>query len=165
MISAKMTKAMNAQINKELFSAYLYMAMASSAEAAVRKGTAKWFTIQVQEEVGHAMRFYKYMQEQGATVELEAIAKPQGEYRSLLDMFELTLKHEKTISKSLRDLLALAQAEKDPATAIFLQWFITEQVEEEANATEIIAQIKMVGNSGGGLFMIDKGLGHREASK
>jgi len=163
MISKKMEKAINEQINKEMFSAYLYLAMATKADMMVFKGTAQWFRVQAKEEWGHAMKFYKYLLVQGATVELQALAKPAVTWNSILEMYVAALKHEKFITASINGLVAQATAEKDNASMIMLQWFVTEQVEEEANATEIIAQLKLVGGSAGGVFMIDHHLGKREA--
>ena len=109
------------------------------------------------------MKFYAYLHEQNTKVELEAIAKPPAEYGSLAAMFEQTLKHEKRVTQCIRDLMALADAEKDYASLGVIQWFVNEQVEEEANVVEILAQLKMIGASTGGLFMLDKQLGKRAA--
>lgn len=163
MISKKLEKAINAQINREMYSSYLYLAMSNAAEALVLKGSANWFKIQASEENGHAMKFYAYLHEQGAKVELEAIAKPPADFASMQAMFEQTLKHEKHITKCIRDLMVLADSEKDYASMSLIQWFINEQVEEEANVVEILAQLKMIGGSTGGLYMLDKQLGKRAA--
>jgi len=163
MISKKLEKAINAQINRELYSSYLYLAMANAAEAAVLKGTASWFKIQAAEENAHAMKFYAYLHEQGAKVELEAIGKPPADFASMQAMFEQTLKHEKLVTKYIRDLMVMADAEKDYASMGLIQWFVNEQIEEEANVVEILAQLKMIGGSTGGLFMLDKQLGKRAA--
>ncbi|MBN1893232.1 ferritin [bacterium] len=162
MLSRKMTDALNGQINKELYSAYLYLAMSAWAENKGFKGFANWFHIQYQEETVHAMKIYHYLQEQGAAVALDAIQKPPSEFKTLLSAFEETLKHEQFITRSIHELVELALSEKDYATSIFLQWFVTEQVEEEANDNEIIGKLQMVGDKGHGLFMMDRELGGRK---
>ncbi len=164
MIGNSMQAAINKQINNELYSAYLYLAM--SAEAAIKgyKGTAKWFEIQFQEEMGHAMKFKNYLLERGAEVEFGAIAKPKVGFKSVLAMFETTLAHERGITRNIEDLMDLAVKEKDYASQALLQWYITEQVEEEANDNEIIGMLKMAGASAGTLLMIDKQLGKRGAT-
>ncbi|BAI80305.1 ferritin [Deferribacter desulfuricans SSM1] len=161
MISKKMAEALNEQLNKELFSAYLYLSMSAYSEHIGLKGFANWFYVQYQEEMTHAMKFYKYILDQGEQVKLKAIEQPDQEFESPLDMFEKTLEHEKFITKSINDLVDLAIQEKDYATHTFLQWFVTEQVEEEASVNEILDQLKLVQNSGNGLFMVDKELGSR----
>lgn len=161
MISDKMRDAINKQINSELYSAYLYLAMSAEAELKGYKGTAKWFQVQFQEEMGHAMKFKSYLLEQGAEVDFGAIAKPAAGYESVLAMFEATLKHEQSITRSINGLMDVAMKEKDYATQILLQWYITEQVEEEANDNDIIVMLKMAGSSTGALLMLDKQLGKR----
>jgi ferritin len=163
MISKKLEKAINAQINRELYSSYLYLAMANAAESMVLKGSAAWFKIQASEENGHAMKFYAYLHEQGAKVELEAIAKPPADFSSMQAMFDQTLKHERQVTKFIRELMVLADSEKDYASLGLIQWFVNEQVEEEANVVEILAQLKMIGGSTGGLYMLDRQLGKRAA--
>ena len=162
MLSKKMTDALNGQINKELYSAYLYLAMSAWAENKGFKGFANWFQVQYQEETVHAMKIYNYLQEQGAAVVLDAIQKPPSEFKTLLNAFEETLKHEQFITKSIHELIDLAISEKDHATSIFLQWFVTEQVEEEANDNEIIGKLQLIGDKGHGLFMVDRELGARK---
>ena len=162
MIGKKIEKAINKQINNELYSAYLYLAMSAEATLKGFKGAGKWFDVQFQEELGHAKKFYAYLLEQGAAVELEAVGKPKVGFKGLFDMFEATLKHEQFITKSINDLMDLAVAEKDYASQILLQWYVSEQVEEEANDNEILGQLKMAGSSAGTMLMIDKQLGKRE---
>lgn len=158
MISKKMAAALNEQQNKEIFSAYLYLSMALSSEEMGLKGFANWFNIQVKEELFHAQKTTNYLLDQGAKITLKAIAKPQTEFKSALDLFQATLKHEKIVTKSINDLLSLANRENDHATAAMLQWFISEQVEEEAAATDIIQKLKLIGKDGSGLYMLDKEL-------
>jgi ferritin len=162
MISKKMSKALTEQINKEMYSGYLYMAMSSYSGHLGLKGCAHWFMTQYKEEMEHARKMYNYLQDQGEHVHLLAIDKPQAVYASALDMFEKTLEHERVVTKSINALVDLAIKENDHATNIFLQWFVTEQVEEEAHASEIIDKLKMVGEKGHGLFMIDRMLGERK---
>ena len=164
MISEKMEKALNEQVNKEMYSAYLYMSMSAHSDAIGLKGFANWFMVQYHEEMMHAMKIYEYIQRQGGKVKIAAIEKPPSEFESPLDMFEKTLVHEKFVTKSINDRVDLAIAEKDHATHIFLQWYVTEQIEEEENDNDIIAKLKLVGLGEGGkngLFMIDKELGAR----
>jgi ferritin len=164
MLSKKMITALNEQVNKEMYSAFLYMSMSAHSESQGLKGFSNWFMVQYREEMSHAMKLYHYIQEQGAQVSLKAIAEPPSDFTSPLDMFEKTLAHEQFVTKCIHDLYELALSEKDHATEIFLQWFVTEQVEEEANDHEIIDKLKMVGNSPQGLFMIDKELAARSSS-
>lgn len=163
MISKKMTQALNDQVNKEVFSAYLYLAMSANAITLGYKGAGTWFRVQFQEELEHALKFHNYLLSQGEVVEFGAIDKPVVGHKSLLDMFVDTLKHEKKVTQSLNVLMDLAVSEKDYATQAMLQWYITEQIEEEANDTEIIGMIKMAGTSTGTLYMVDKQLGKRGA--
>lgn len=164
MISKKMEKALNGQVNKEMVSAYLYMAMSSYSNLIGLKGFANWFMVQYHEEMLHAMKIYEYINRQGGLARLATIKEPPAEWASPLDMFEKTLEHEKFITRSINDLMNLAVAEKDHATQIFLQWYVTEQIEEEENDNEIIGKLKRVGagpEGNNGLFMIDKELGAR----
>ena len=156
-----MADALNEQINKEMYSAYLYMAMSAHAEEIGLSGFANWFMVQYKEEMSHAMKIYRYIQEQGAKIVLKAIDKPPADYDSTLDMFKKTLAHEQFVTKSINELVDLAVEEKDHATQIFLQWFVTEQVEEEANDHEIIGKLEMIADHSGGMFMLDKELGSR----
>ncbi len=161
MIGKKIEKALNEQINRELYSAYLYLGMSAQSHALGLRGAGNWFYVQYQEETGHALKLYKYLLEQGAGVELASIDKPKATFTTLLAMFEATLKHERFITQSINDLMGLAVSEKDYATQIMLQWFVTEQVEEEANDTEFVTTLKMAGSSAGTLLMLDKQLGKR----
>jgi ferritin len=162
MISKKMTKALNKQINAELYSSYLYFSMSTYASTLGMKGVTHWMFIQGQEELTHALRQMQYVTTQGDQVVLEAVPQPPAKFTSLLHMFQEVLKHEKKVTALINNLVNLAQQEKDHATEIFLQWFVSEQVEEEQNATEIVGKLKMVGSSGGGLFMIDNELAARQ---
>ncbi|HDQ44352.1 MAG TPA: ferritin [bacterium] len=162
MISKKMADALNGQIHWEMYSAYVYLAMSANSDTLGLKGCANWFMAQYREEMEHAMKIYDYLLEQGAEIELMAIDQPQKSYPSALAMFETALEHEKDVTRRIHKLVDQAITEKDHATQIILQWFVTEQVEEEANVSEIIGKMKMVGDKGNGLFMIDRELANRE---
>lgn len=161
MISKKTAKAINTQINREFFSAFLYLAMANDAMDKGFKGAANWFNLQYKEEQGHALKFAHYLQEQGVKAEQGAIEKPKGEWKDLLDMFQDALAHEKKVTAWLSDIMTLAVEEKDYATQNMLKWFIDEQVEEEASANDVIWMLEMSAGSKGALFMADKTLGKR----
>ncbi len=162
MIDKRMEDAINKQINEELYSAYLYLSMSAWFESIGLKGFANWMMVQFKEEMDHAMKFYNYLNSQGATVKLMAIQEPPHEWESPLHAFEETLKHEQHITKCINELVDLAEELKDRATYNMLQWFINEQVEEEENDREIIDMLKMVEGSKHGIFMIDKELGQRQ---
>jgi len=161
MLNNTMLDELNKQINREIYSAYLYMSMSAYSQYIGLKGFANWFMVQYNEEMEHAMKIYTYVNDHGAQVELMAIDEPPAEFDSALDMFEKTLEHEQFITKSINDLVDLAITEKDHATEIFLQWFVTEQIEEEGNDNDIISQLKLIGDNGNGLLMLDRELGNR----
>lgn len=158
MISNAMAQRLNQQINKEFYSAYFYMSMSAHSESENLAGMAAWFMAKYNEEMAHAMKIYRYLHDQGARVELEAVDKPPTRYAGVLDMFEKTLAHEQEVTASFNDLVETTLAEKDHATSIFLHWFVTEQIEEEATVSNIIGRVKLVGERGEGLFMIDNEL-------
>lgn len=160
MLSKKLCTALNEQITKELYSAYLYLQMASWFDAHNLPGMANWMKIQAQEESSHAMIFYNYVTERGGTVELGAIAKPEVNCEKPVDVFKATLAHEETVTASINNLVSLAEEEKDYATRGRLLWFVDEQVEEEANAMALISTLEMV-RDGNGLFQLDRELGAR----
>lgn len=162
MISKKLEKELNKQINKELFSAYLYTAMGAHFVSENMMGFANWMHIQAQEEMTHAQKFYDYINERGGRVVLEQIEKPQTEWDSILAAFEDALKHEEYITASINELVNASLEEKDHATHIFLQWFVTEQVEEEASVDEIINKLKLMKDAPGAIFMLDRELGQRQ---
>lgn len=164
MIGKKMEEALNEQINREMYSGYLYMSMSAYSNSIGLKGFANWFMVQYHEEMLHAMKFYEYVQRQGGKVILKGIAEPPHAWKSPLDMMQKTLEHEKYITQSINDLVNLAIAEKDHATNIFLQWYVTEQIEEEENDNDILANLNLLGKgkeTSNGLFMIDKELAAR----
>ena len=161
-ISQKLIDAINTQINKELYSSYLYLSMAAYFENKNLSGFAKWMFVQAKEENEHAMKFFQYLCERGAKVELKPIEGPTTDWASPLNVFEDVYAHEKKVSEMIINLLELAKSEKDYATENFLQWFVKEQVEEEANASVIVEKLKLVKENVGALFIIDKELGSRE---
>ena len=161
MLSQKMNDALNDQINKEMYSAYLYMSMSNQCNEMGLKGFTNWFMVQYHEEMYHAMKMYEYIGRQGGKVTLKAIAEPPADFTSPLDMMTRTLEHEQFVTRCINDLMETAIAEKDHATQIFLQWFVTEQVEEEENDNDIIAQLKLVKDSPHGLLMIDRDMAGR----
>ena len=161
-MNTKLLNEMNEQINKEIYSGYLYLAMAAHFETQNLGGFAKWMEMQAKEELEHGMKFYSFLNEMGEKVELKAIDQPQTSFGSPTEVFEQVLDHEKYVTSRIHMLYELALAEKDYATEVFLQWFVKEQVEEEKNATEILESLKMAGESGNFLFMLDRKLGERE---
>jgi ferritin len=157
----KVTAALNAQINKEFFSEYLYLAMSADMDAKGFRGLAQWLKAQADEEHTHGDKIYKFILDCSAKVKLTAMAEPQQSWKSPLDAFEAAYKHEQMITASIYDIVALAEAEKDLATVNFLQWFVAEQVEEERQTAEIVQSLQMAGASIGGVFALDHHLGKR----
>jgi len=162
MLSKALEDAINEQINKELYSAYLYLSMSAYCEAASLPGCAHWMRMQAQEEVFHAMKFFDYVNDRGGRVVLNAIDQPTPVWKSPLEMFQEVLKHERKVTGLINQLYALAVKENDYATQMELQWFITEQVEEEASTSKIAQTLERIGDSGNGLIMLDGQLGKRE---
>ena len=161
MLKPNVEQGLNDQINAELYSAYLYLSMAAFFEARNLPGAANWMRIQAQEETVHAMKFFDYVNERGGRVTLTAIDAPGIEWESPLAVFEAAYGHEVMVSERINNLAALAQRENDFATRNVLDWFIAEQVEEEASADAIVQQLKLIAGSGEGLYMIDKELAAR----
>lgn len=161
MISKKMEQDLNDQINAELYSAYLYLSMAAYFEATNLPGFAGWMRVQTQEELMHAMKFYDYVNERDGRVSLKSIAGPPTEWESPLAVFEATYKHEQAVTGRINDLVDLAVKEKDHTTNTFLQWFVTEQVEEEQSADEIVQKLKKIADAPGAMYMLDNELGQR----
>ena len=164
MLNPKMQEAFNRQINAELFSSYLYLSMAAYFESLNLKGMANWMQIQSGEEHIHAMKFYDFVNDRGSRVILTQIETPKTEWKSALDVFEDAYKHELKITGMINDLMNLTVAEKDHAAHDFLEWFVKEQVEEESAAQLIVEHLKLVGDSGVGLFMLDQQLSRRAVS-
>lgn len=161
MLSERMMKALNKQLNAELYSAYLYLSMAAYFESKNLKGFANWMRVQAQEELMHAMKFFDYVNERGGRVYLEVIEKPPTEWKSPLDVFEATYEHEVKVTSMINDLVNMAMEEKDHATCNMLQWFVAEQVEEEASVDEIRQQLRMIKEDGRGIMMLDRELKQR----
>jgi len=161
MLTKKIEDALNIQVNNEMYSAYLYMSMSSHAANAGLKGFANWFMVQYHEEMLHAMKMFEYIQRKGGKPVLYTIKEPPAVFDSALDMFEKTLVHEQFITKCINDLTDLAIEERDHATQIFLQWYVTEQIEEEENDNDIIAQLKLIKNDVQALLMLDRELAGR----
>ncbi len=161
MLTEKMEKALNGQIQAEFYSAYLYLSMASYFEQNDLPGFANWMRTQFQEEQFHATKQFNYVLERGGKVVLGSIDAPPSTWESTLSVFEATLSHEQMVTGLINDLVYLARDERDNATEIFLQWFVKEQVEEEDSASTIIGQLKLIKDSPHALFMIDRELGQR----
>ena len=161
MVSKKMIDSLNNHLNEELYSSYLYLSMSAYFESKNLKGFATWFRIQSQEEYGHGMKFYGFINQVGGKVNLKAIKAPKTNWKSIMEAFTETLAHEKHITGLINKLVGQAMQEKDYATNNFLQWFVTEQVEEEATVEEIINKLEMIGDAKSGLFMMDRELGSR----
>lgn len=161
MVTKKMETALNAQINKEFYSAYLYLAMSAYCNKNNMPGCEHWFRIQYDEEVIHMTKMFDYLMQHGGSAHLMKIDEPPTDFGSILGAFDASLKHEQFVTKSINELLDVAVEEKDHATQVFLQWFITEQVEEEANVKEIVDRLRMIGNNGAALMMIDDKLSMR----
>ncbi len=164
MLCEKIEKELNNQLNRELFSSYLYTAMGAYFVSRDMTGFAHWMHVQAHEEMSHAQKIYNYINERGARVILEQIEKPQSDWEGVLDVFQNTLKHEEYVTSSINDIVNTALEEKDHATHIFLQWFVTEQVEEEASVSEIINKLKLMKDAPGAIFMLDRELGQRQLS-
>jgi len=161
MINEKMQTAFCEQINKELYSEYLYLSMKAYFLNLNLNGFATWMDVQVQEEHAHAMGMFDYVIERGGKVELLAIDKPDTNWNSPLDVFKAVLKHEEYVTSRINALMDVAEETKDRAATIFLNWYLKEQVEEEANVGGVLAQLEMIGDDKSGLFALDKELGAR----
>jgi ferritin len=163
MLSEKLQDALNDQTNKELYSAYLYLSMSAYCVAENLPGFANWMRVQAQEEVGHAMRLFDYVNARRGRVVLKAVEMPPPIWKSPLEMFEQVLEHERRVTGMINRLYELALKENDYATQMELQWFVTEQVEEEDSAGQVVELLKMVGEQPMGLLMLDRQLGDRQA--
>ena len=161
MLSERMQGALNEQINAELYSSYLYLAMSSHFSSLNLAGMASWMRVQVQEELFHAIKMYDFVNERGGRAMMKAISQPPGAWDSALAVFEAGLDHERKVTGLINNLVDVAIAERDHATSIFLQWFVTEQVEEEANASGIVSKLRMIGHDASSLFALDQELGQR----
>ena len=163
MITQKIELALNEQINKEFYSAYLYLAMSAYCNKLGMPGAEHWFRMQYDEEVIHMTKMFDYLMQHGGDVRLMKIDEPPHEFGTVREAFETSLAHEQFVTRSINELLDLAIEEKDHATGVFLQWYITEQVEEEANVEELVQRFKMAGDNGGSLMILDDKLSQRMA--
>jgi len=161
MLSPKMLANLNDQINKEIYSAYLYLGMASYAKSTGLEGVANWFNVQVQEELAHARKLYDYVNAKEERVTLETVDQPPQDFVSPLDLFEKTLSHEKKVTGLIDALVGVARGEKDKGTEDFLQWFVSEQVEEENNVSGVLQKVKDADGDIENLSIIDKELAQR----
>jgi ferritin len=163
MLSDKMQDALNGQLNAELYSSYLYLSMNAYFKSINLDGFANWMYYQAQEELTHSMKFYDFIIQRGGKVKLQQVDAPPTDWDSPLAVFEATLAHEQKVTGLINELVELALAEHDHATNIFLQWFVSEQVEEEESVGGVLEQLKLMGEAKGGLFMIDRELAKRSA--
>jgi len=161
MISKKIQDALNEQINAELYSAYLYLSMDAYFQSTNLVGFANWMRVQTQEEMAHATKMYDYVNERGGKVTLKQIAGPPTEWESPLAIFEAVYEHEQKVTALINNLVDMAIAEKDHAANTFLQWFVSEQVEEESSADLMVQKLKLMKDAPGGLYMLDNELGQR----
>lgn len=155
-MSDKIFKALNEQIKHEFYSSYLYLSMASYFENIPLEGMAKWFRNQAQEEHEHGMKIYNYINDRNLQVDLQPIDKPTAKFKSVEDIFKQALAHERKVTQWIYEIYEMALKEKDHATHVFLQWFITEQVEEEKNAQDNFDQIQLIGDDKAALFVLDQ---------
>lgn len=161
MISDKMCKALNNQVNAELFSSYLYLSMSSWFSERSLSGFASWMRVQAQEELSHGMKIYDYILERGGKIEFGAIEQPESKWQAAAEIVGEVVKHEAKVTGLVNDLVDVAFAQKDHATNIFLQWFVAEQVEEEASVGEVLERMKMIDGDSAGMFAMDMELGKR----
>ena len=161
MISKTMQDALNAQIHLEQYSAQLYLAMSAHCDSSSFKGFSHWLRVQASEETAHALKLIDFILSRNGKLELQAIAAPPRDFGGVIQVFEKTLDHEKGITGKINSLFELARAEKDHASEITLQWFVSEQVEEESNVGQIVDQLQAVGEKGGGIWYLDSKMGKR----
>ena len=161
MISERMQEAICKQINAEFYSSYLYLSMSAWFEANSLGGFASWMRVQAQEEVVHAMKLYDFVCERGGQVKLLPIDGPPTEWESPVAIFENAYSHEQLVTSLINELMAVAREDNDNAAVIFLEWFVTEQVEEEKSADDMVQALKLIGDNGHGVFMLDRDAGTR----
>ncbi len=160
-MNTNICKAVNKQINEELFSSYLYLSMSAYFDSKNLKGFANWMSVQSKEETDHAMGLFNHLLERGSTVDLDEIKKPIADFKDTLTVCEETLAHEKFITSKIHELYELATAEKDFALQSVLKWYIDEQVEEEANAQELVDKVRVLGDKGDAIYLLDRELATR----
>lgn len=161
MLNPKVEAAMNDQLQQELQSAYVYLGMSAYAEQHSFPGMGQWLRSQWEEELAHAMKFYNFILDRGSNVQLKTLEGPASQYSSMLDVFEQALEHERSVTRSINHLYALVAEEKDFASQAWLDWFATEQVEEEKSVGQIVDDLKRIGDRGDGLYVLDRALGKR----
>ena len=165
MLSQGIQEAINDQIHHELHSAYTYLSMSAYLDAANFTGFAQWMRMQSKEEVVHAMKLFDYVNDRNGRVTLKGLEQPAANFKSILDVFEGALAHEQKVTRMIHDLYALATKENDYATQVQLQWFINEQVEEEATAMSVVDRLKIAGNDGAALLILDQQMGSRQEAE
>jgi ferritin len=165
MLNEEIQKALNDQINNELYAAYLYLSMSAYFKAANLEGFAHWMRMQREEEIAHAMKIFDFVQDRDGRIELQALDKPQADFESPLVVMEQALGHEQKVTQRINELYELAVKHKDYPTQTLLQWFVTEQVEEEATAKQLADQLKLVGDNTAALLMLDRELGARTTAE
>ena len=163
MLNADLENALNDQLNSELYSAHLYLSMAAYFETENLNGFAHWMRVQHKEEVSHAMRLFDYINDRNGRVVVQTIEQPPVEFESVLSAMEMTLEHEREVTRMIEDLYREAQSQKDYATHVLLEWFIEEQVEEEKSAVEIVEHLKLIGDDGTGLLILDGRMAERSS--
>ncbi len=161
MLNKRLEKELNKQINAEMYSAYLYLSMSAYLTSKNLQGFANWMKIQFEEEQSHAMKLYQYILDRGGKVILEKIDNPKIEWKNVIEVFEDALTHEQKVTSLINNLVNISYEEKDHASVNELQWFVTEQVEEESNVNDILDQLRMIDGKGSGLFMLDRELKQR----
>ena len=161
MIGKKMLEEMNEQVKYELYSAYLYLSMSAYFHSKGLDGMAQWMRVQAQEELTHAAKFFDHINSRGGSVVLRAIDQPETKWDSPLAAFRHAYEHEQLVTSRINQLVGIAEEESDRAAGVMLQWFVTEQVEEEENASKVVRALELVGDSGNGLLMLDRELGAR----
>ncbi|HKI79278.1 MAG TPA: ferritin [Ignavibacteriaceae bacterium] len=163
MIKDNIQKALNLQLNQELYAFYLYLSMSAYFDSKNLNGFANWMKFQAEEEKTHAMKFYDYILHANGKVDLQNITAPKKDWKTVEEVFSDTYNHEKKVTESIYDIVDLSIAEKDHATHNFLQWFVSEQVEEEATALKILEKIRFINDNQGALFILDREVGSRAA--
>lgn len=164
-LSKPIQTALNDQISREFYSAYLYLSMSAYCTARNLTGFARWMQLQAKEEVTHGMKIYQFIEDRSGRVTLAAIEQPPQEFKSALDLVQQVQQHEEMVSGEINKLFELSVKEKDYATQVFLQWFLTEQVEEEKNSTSLVERLKIAGDDKGGLLLIDQEVGSRATAE
>ena len=156
MINKRVEEELNKQLNAEFYSAYLYLSMSAYCADNNLAGFSHWMRMQFEEEQAHAMKFFQYILDRGGNVKLQEIEKPQHEWNGIIDVFEHTLRHEQHVTSMINDLVNVAMEERDHATVNLLQWYVSEQVEEEATVSDLLDQLRLIEGKGPGLFMLDR---------